>query len=48
MVASAGGDFGPLSDVNVETDDVAKSSTRIAYTNLNGRWALTDRPTTEG
>jgi len=32
MVASAGGDFGPLSDVNVETDDVAKSSTRIACT----------------
>jgi len=48
MVASAGGDFGPLSDVNVETDDVAKSSTRIAYTNVNGRWVLTDRPTTEG
>ena len=44
MVASAAGDFDQLSDVNIETDNVEKISTRIAYMKvLDGRWALTDK-----
>jgi hypothetical protein len=41
MVASGAGDFGWMSDVNIEMDDIASLSTGFIYKKVDGRWTLT-------
>jgi hypothetical protein len=44
VVASAAGDFGWVTDVDIETDNMKSLSTGFAYQKVDGRWALTGLP----